>query len=87
MSLYISKTNKAVGLDKLSARLLKDASDVIAPAELINKSLADEEFPKVWKSAKVPALFKGGDKSQKENYRPILILPTISKIIERSAHV
>ena len=25
------KSNKAVGLDKLSARLLKDASDVIAP--------------------------------------------------------
>ena len=83
------KTNKAVGLDKLSARLLKDASDVIAPVltELINKSFADGEFLKVWKSAKVSALFKGGDKSQKDNYRPISILPTISKIIERSAHV
>ena len=70
------KTNKAVGLDKLSARLLKDASDVIAPVltELI-KSFADGEFPKVWKSAKVSALFKGGDKSQKDNYRPISILP------------
>ena len=41
----------------------------------------------MWKSAKVSALFKGGDKSQKDNYRPISILPTISKIIERSAHV
>ena len=83
------KTNKAVGLDKLSARLLKDGSDVIAPVltELINKSIADGEFPKVWKSAKVSALFKGGDKSQKDNYRPISILTTISKIIERSAHV
>ena len=54
---------------------------------LINKSFADGEFPKVWKSAKVSALFKGGDKSQKDNYRPISILPTICKIIERSAHV
>jgi len=83
------KTNKAVGLDKLSARLLKDASDVIAPVltELINKSFADGEFPKVWKSAKVYALFKGGDKSQKDSYRPISILPTMSKIIERLAHV
>ena len=43
------KTNKAVGLDKLSARLLKDASDVIAPILtcLINKSFADGVFPGV----------------------------------------
>ena len=83
------KTNKAVGLDKLSARLLKDASDVIAPilTGLINKSFGDGVFPGVWKSAKVTALFKDGDKSLKDNYRLISILPTISKIIERSARV
>ena len=76
------KANKAVGLDELSARLLKDASDVIAPllSSLINKSFADGVFPEVWKSAKVVALFKGGDKTLKDNYRPISILPTISKM-------
>ena len=42
-------------------------------------------FPGVWKCAKVTALFKDGDKSLKDNYRPISILPTISKI--RSAHI
>ena len=83
------KSNKAVGLDKLSARLLKDASDVIAPilTGLINKSFTDGVFPGVWKCAKVTALFKDGDKSLKDNYRPISILPTISKIIQRSAHI
>ena len=84
------KSNKAVGLDKLSARLLKDASDVvIAPilTGLINKSFTDGVFPGVWKCAKVTALFKDGDKSLTDNYRPISILPTISKIIERSAHI
>ena len=44
-------------------------------------------FPGVWKCAKVTSLFKDGDKSLKDNYRPISILPTISKIIERSAHI
>ena len=83
------KPNKAVGLDKLSARLLKDASNIIAQTltGLINKSFSDGVFPRVWKCAKVIALFKDGDKSIKDNYRPISILPTISKIIERSVHI
>ena len=65
------KTNKAIGLDKLSARLLKDASAAV--------SFVDGVFPKVWKSARVPALLKGGDRFQKDNYRPISNLPTNGK--------
>ena len=81
------KTNKAYGLDKISARLLKDAADVISHSLtlLINKSF-EGCFPATWKSAKVTALFKGGNQSSKDNYRPISILPTISKIIEKAAH-
>ena len=80
--MYLTKT-------ELRFRLLKYASDVIAPilTGLINKSFTDGVFPGVWKCAKVTALFKDGDKSLKDNYRPISILPTISKIIERSAHI
>ena len=83
------KSNKVVGLDKLSASFLKDASDVIAPilTSFNNKSFTDGVFPGAWKYAKVTALFKDGDKSLKDNYRPISILPTISMIIERSAHI
>ena len=32
------------------------------------------------------ALFKQGDKTDKDNYRPISILPTISKVIEKAVH-
>ena len=32
------------------------------------------------------ALFKKGDKTDKDNYRPISILPTVSKVIERAVH-
>ena len=39
-----------------------------------------------WKCAKVTALFKQGDKTDKDNYRPISILPTASKVIERAVH-
>lgn len=45
------KTNKACGLDKISARLLKDAAEVISHSLtlLINKSLAEGCFPATWK--------------------------------------
>ncbi len=39
-------------------------------------------MPKIWKSAKVTALFKSGDKKNMNNFRPISILPAISKVIE-----
>ena len=35
---------------------------------------------------KVTALFKSGNRSDPDNYRPIAILPTLSKILERTAH-
>ena len=38
------------------------------------------EFPSPWKRAKVVALFKSGKKTDPSNYRPISVLPTISKI-------
>ena len=43
-------------------------------------------FPSIWKSGKVTALFKSGDRCVAGNYRPITILPTVSKILEKIAH-
>ena len=80
------KTNKAAGLDKISARLLKDSADIISPVfqNLINLSINQNSFLNSWKSAKVVALFKNGGSSDCGNYRPISILPTASKILERA---
>ena len=84
------KPNIAIGLDKLiKCSLVEGCFWRHRPilTGLINKSFTDGVFPGVWKCAKVTALCKDGDKSLKDNYRPISILPTISKIIERSAHI
>ena len=40
----------------------------------------------MWKCGKVTALFKSGDRCNANNYRPITILPTASKILERAVH-
>ena len=82
------KTNKALGLDNISARLLRDAANVLASPlrDIINLSFEKGRFPSSWKCTKVTVLFKQGDKTDKDNYRPISILPTVSKVIERAFH-
>ena len=84
MELNKLKIDKAVGLDKIITRLLKDAASVIAPVltNLINKSFSSRCFYKSWKSAKVFVLFKDGKRTSKEKYRRISVLPAVSKIIE-----
>ena len=82
------RTNKAVGLNKVSARLLKDAVDVITPSltALFNESHQTRSFPSIWKTAKVIPLFKEDDKKNASNYRSISILPTLSKLLEKAVH-
>ena len=84
---YINKLDcsKATGLDGIGPIILKIPASAISPsiAKLINKSIATGCFPSQLKQAKVLPIFKGGTKSDPSNYRPISILPTMSKIFEK----
>lgn len=87
---FLSKLDitKATGLDCIGPRLLKIAPDVLCSSItlIVNKSIKSGIFPKVWKEAKVYPIFKSGHKDEVNNYRPISILPTLSKIIEKWIH-
>lgn len=82
------KANKAIGLDKISARLLKCPAHSTCPSitKLLNMSIRLSTFPEIWKCSKASALFKSGDRTNPTNYRPISMLPTLSKILERTVH-
>ena len=78
--------NKATGTDDISSKLLKlSAKEIVAPLTyLINLSLSSGTFPKSWKNARICPIYKGGKNSEPCNYRPISILPILSKIVERA---
>ena len=77
--------NKSTGLDNIGPKILKISANIIAPSlvYIINKSICTGSFPNIWKEAKIKPLFKSGDNDDINNYRPISILPTISKLIEK----
>ena len=82
------KTNKAIGVDKISARLLKNSALTIALSvtKLLKLSIKSVKLSKWWKCSKTTALFESGDRTNASNYRPISILPTLSKILEKAVH-
>ena len=79
------KQKLSCGHDGISSRLLKVSKNVIwKPLTLIiNQTLTSGIFPDTLKIAKTIPLFKKGDKTLLENYRPISILPAIFKKFER----
>ena len=81
------RTDVATGNDSVNAKLVKDAVETITPSltQLVNLSYRINVFPDVMKEAIVRPLFKKEDKEKPEFYRPVSILPVISKVFERSA--
>ena len=80
------KLKNATGIDGLPARLFKDSAVVIADrvTHLVNLSIKSGTVPSEWKQAKVVPLFNSGNKDDLDNYRPISILPILSKILEKA---
>ena len=77
--------NKSTGHDGISTEAIKILSTVISPtlSLIINKCIINGTVPDEMKVSKIKPLFKKDDVTLLNNYRPISLLPCISKIFER----
>ena len=79
------KTGKASGPDCINNRILIETAHQLAPhlSELFNFSLNISSVPNSWKVSNVCPIFESGDTSLPSNYRPVSLLNSIEKVLER----
>ena len=82
-----SLKSNACGIDNISSQFLKLAIDFIAPfiAHIINASFKYNHFPDRWKHAIIKPIPKNDNPVSPTDFRPISLLPAISKIHEKAA--
>ena len=81
----VINTSKSCGPDPITPLIIKKTGNTIAPvlAKIFNFSIKSSMFPDSWKLAHVVPLHKKDDESYCKNYRPISLLPCLSKVFER----
>ena len=69
----------------IPTKIIKRNSDIFSDIlfKEFNKSLEICKFPSCFKMANVTLVYKKGNRSDKDNYRPVSFLPNLSKIFER----
>jgi hypothetical protein len=86
--IQIAKTfdaSKAAGYDRIPMSVIKQSINLISIpiAHIMNLSINHGIVPNEMKIARVIPLFKSGDYGTFTNYRPVFILPSFSKFLER----
>lgn len=83
------KNVTATGTDEISSKFLKMAKHLIAPplTYVVNLCFTHGVFPNALKKSIVHPVHKNGDRDSVNNYRPISILPVLSKILEKLINV
>ena len=77
--------SKACQDTDIPSEIIKENADIFASFlhSSFNTSVTNSEFPSVLKQANVTPDFKKGERYSSDNYRPVSILPNVSKIFEQ----
>ena len=78
--------SKATGIHEIPNKIPKACSDIVSPhlSKIFNISLTTKCYPDSLKFAQVAPVYKGGDKDNLDNYRPISVLLTVAKGIREA---
>ena len=79
------ETSKVSGPGGIANYFLKIGLPVIAVSlcDIFNLLIATGVFPNSWKIAKMSPIFKSGQSNDRSNYRPINVLPCLSRTFEK----
>ena len=79
------KARKATQITDIPIKILKENADIFSAyiCDFLNETTKSGKFPAILKNGDITVVFKKGFKGSKENYRPVSILPIISKIFEK----
>ena len=77
--------NKAIPFNDIPINIIKGCNDIISPylTNLLNGSIENNIFPDSLKLAEVTSAHKKKETTNKNNYRPVSVLPCISKLFEK----
>ena len=76
--------HKASGSDNIPARVLKETAYEITPmlTHLFQQSLDTGDIPHDWRSARVTPIYKKGQRTDPQNYRPVSLTYIVCKTLE-----
>ena len=82
------KNKKSRGADNISNQLLKTIKQELCKplTIIINQMIETGVYPEKFKISKITPIYKKNERTNIANYRPISLLPTLSKIFERVIH-
>ena len=84
-TLMSMRNSPARGSDGICVRALKASFPAVGGVilHIINACLIHSDYPSTWKHSLIYPIFKNGDPSDPSNFRPMSIIPIISKIVKR----
>lgn len=82
------KPKRASGSDGIPPYVIKGCAEYLKKPllHIYNLCIKTSTFPHLWKLSLISPIFKAGEKSNVENYRPIAVLPAPAKVFEQILH-